>query len=111
MSGTAGTASWSGVERLTGEEPHRTCRFDSQARASGSGMTRDQIFMGAAIALICVMGLLNDVWFLQNTRKGRWLVERFGDDRARLVLRVALLGGAVFGLLLAADVVRPLRWG
>lgn len=74
-------------------------------------MPRDQIFMGAAMALVCLVGLQNGNWILANTGKGRWLVERMGDARARVVLRLVLVVGVVAGALLAADIIRPLRWG
>lgn len=73
-------------------------------------MSRDQVVMGLGIALLCVTGLWNGRWFLEHTRKGQRLVGTFGDVRALWVLRFLFVAGAAFGLLLAADVIRPIQW-
>jgi hypothetical protein len=73
-------------------------------------MSTDQIFMGAAVVIVCATGLYNDRWFIQNTRKGRRLVGWFGETGSIWVLRGLLIGGAVFGALLAAGFVNPVRW-
>ena len=73
-------------------------------------MRNDQTIMGVAIALVCAAGLAKSAWFLENTRKGRWLARRLGDRPAVWMLRSVLCGGIVFGVLLAVNVIRPLRW-
>jgi hypothetical protein len=73
-------------------------------------MPPEQILIGAATAVLCVIGLLQRRWLLENTRKGRWLVERFGPVRAAWLLCVLLAGGAVFGTLLATGIVNPVQW-
>ena len=62
------------------------------------------------MALICAAGLLKSAWFLESTRKGRNLSRWFGDRVGLWVLRGLLFGGIVFGVLLAMDVIRPMRW-
>lgn len=73
-------------------------------------MVNEQFVMGLGIALVCLAGLLKERWLLANTRKGQRLVTWFGSRRALWVLRGLLALGAVFGALLAVDVVRPMRW-
>lgn len=73
-------------------------------------MSYDQLFMGVAVAALCLMGLCHQQWLLTHTKKGQWLVERFGEQRALWVLRGLLLAGMVFGGLLAAEIVNPIRW-
>lgn len=71
---------------------------------------KEQIFIGAATALLCLIGLVNGRWILDNTKKGQRLANWFGPVRAIWVLRVLLMLGAVFGVLLAADVIEPVQW-
>lgn len=71
---------------------------------------KDQILMGVAVAVLSLVGLWQTDWLVQNTRKGEWLARRLGERRAGLVLRAAFALLAVFGALLAANVIRPLRW-
>jgi hypothetical protein len=73
-------------------------------------MRNDQPFMGVAIALICGAGLAKSAWFLENTRKGQWFARRFGERPGLWVVRTLLCCGVVFGVLLAIDVIRPIRW-
>jgi hypothetical protein len=73
-------------------------------------MPPEQIFIGAATAVLCAIGLVQRRWVLENTRKGRWLVERVGPRHAARVLVALLACGAVFGTLLAIGVVNPVRW-
>lgn len=73
-------------------------------------MPRHQILMGIAVAAISLLGLCNGRWFLENTKKGQRLIGWFGPDRAILVLRGLFLLAMVLGILLAADVIRPVRW-
>jgi hypothetical protein len=73
-------------------------------------MPPEQIIIGAATAVLCVIGLMQHRWLLENTRKGRWLVERVGSVHAAWLLCALLAGGAVFGALLAIGIVNPVRW-
>ena len=66
--------------------------------------------MGAGIITLCVMLLFRDRWILEQTRKGRRLVEWCGPVRAPWVLRAVLLVGITFGGLLAGGVIRPIQW-
>lgn len=66
--------------------------------------------MGAGIIALCVMLWFREGWILEQTRKGRWLVERCGPARAPWVLRAVLLAGITFGGLLAGGVIRPIQW-
>lgn len=66
--------------------------------------------MGAGIITLCLMLLFRERWFLEQTRKGRSLVEWFGAGWALWVLRAILLVGATFGGLLANGTIRPIQW-
>lgn len=70
----------------------------------------DQILMGSAIAVMCVIGAWHSPWLIEHTRKGQRLSNWFGPVRAVWVLRGMLACGAVLGALLATGVVNPLRW-
>jgi hypothetical protein len=70
----------------------------------------EQVLIGVTVALLCGLGLWHDRWLLSGTRKGQRLVGWFGEQRGLWVLRVLLVSGALFGLLLATDVIRPVRW-
>lgn len=73
-------------------------------------MAFEQIFIGSATAILCLMGLGNVPWLLEHTRKGQRLVKRFGDPGATRILKLLLVAGAVFGGLLAAGIINPIRW-
>ena len=73
-------------------------------------MPRDQVFIGVAIALLCLVGLWKDRWFLANTRKGQRLVGWFGEKAAIWGLRFFLALGVLFGIRLSADMIRPVVW-
>jgi hypothetical protein len=73
-------------------------------------LTQDSI-MGAGVVLLCLMIWSRERWFLEQTQKGQWLTTRYGSDRAPWVLRGMLLGGIVFGGLLASGIIRPIQWG
>ena len=79
-------------------------------RVKHGRMQKEQLLMGAVIALLCVAGLVNTRWFLMHTNKGRWLVRRCGETGALWVLRGVFGTGTVFGILLACNVIRPLHW-
>jgi hypothetical protein len=73
-------------------------------------MPKDQVIMGATIAALCAAGLWKGNWIVENTRKGRRLVAWFGPRGALWALRVLMAFGVVFGVLLAADWIRPVQW-
>ncbi len=73
-------------------------------------MPKDQILMGAAVALICTTGLCKARWLLEHTRKGQWLARKCGPPKAIWVLRLFLATGVVFGSLLAAGIINPIQW-
>ena len=73
-------------------------------------MPREQIFIGITVAVLFAAGLCKDRWFLTHTKKGKRLVGWFGEDNAIWVLRGLFGLGVLFGLLLAMNVIRPVRW-
>jgi hypothetical protein len=70
----------------------------------------EQVLIGATVALLCSLGLWHDRWLLTRTRKGQRLIRWFGERRGLWVLRSLLVSAALFGVLLATDVIRPARW-
>lgn len=66
--------------------------------------------MGAAIAALSGLGVWQAQWCLEETSKGRRLVDRFGEGRALLLWRLALLLGVFFGAALATGLVNPVSW-
>lgn len=66
--------------------------------------------MGIAIVLLSLLLLARDQWFLTETPKGKRLVNRFGPGKALWIFRGLLGLLAIVGGLLAADVIRPLKW-
>lgn len=75
-----------------------------------STMPGEQIIIGTTVTVLCALGWLMDEWFLDRTKKGKRLVGWFGRDKAVWVLRIFFAAGILFGTLLAADVIRPVRW-
>jgi len=75
-----------------------------------SGMPGHQIFIGSTVALLCLWGLFKHRWFLETTKKGKRLIARFGDRKAAWILNGLFVMGIVFGILLAIDVIHPIRW-
>ena len=73
-------------------------------------MPTDQIFIGAMVAVLCLVGFFKDRWFLQNTRKGKWLAEKFGEQTSLWIVRGLLGTGTLFGVLLACNVIQPVQW-
>jgi hypothetical protein len=73
-------------------------------------MPTHQIVMGAAVAALSFVAFLKTDWLLRNTSKGEWLTRKFGERKARLYVRSFFFFAAVFGVLLATNVVRPLQW-
>jgi hypothetical protein len=74
-------------------------------------MPRDQLLMGIAVASVCLLGLWKDRWFLANTKKGKQFARWFGEERGLWALRILFGVGALFGVLLASDIIRPIaQW-
>lgn len=73
-------------------------------------MVDPQVFMGVAIAGLCVVAIVNEQWLLSNTGKGQRLSERFGKKRAQWMARALFWIGALFGAGLAGGLVNPIRW-
>lgn len=74
------------------------------------GRFSQDVVMGTAIVLVCLMLLVRERWFLAETGKGQRLVRRFGMARAVWILRGVLLGIAILGGLLAGGIIRPVQW-
>ena len=75
-----------------------------------AAMEPEQVFIGGATAGLCLIGIWQNRWFLEHTRKGRRLADWFGTRRAAWVLRGLFALGAVLGTLLATGVINPVRW-
>lgn len=73
-------------------------------------MPTEQIFIGATVALLCLLGFIKERWLLEHTRKGRWLAQKWGEQAGLTILRCLLGSGALFGILLACNVIRPVQW-
>lgn len=73
-------------------------------------MPLDQVFIGVMTAVLCGAGIVHRRWLIEQTRKGRWLAERWGATQAERVLVAILLCGVALGLLLAIGVIKPVRW-
>lgn len=73
-------------------------------------MLNPQLFMGGAVAVLCGAALRYDRWFLEETTKGRRLVNWLGETRAVWVCRFALAVGIAFGVALASGIVNPVAW-
>lgn len=72
---------------------------------------RTQILIGLLILIGSLLGIRHDLWILRESRYGRVCVWMFGSESGGLKgLRVALGLLALFGLLLALNVVRPIHW-
>jgi hypothetical protein len=73
-------------------------------------MIATQTAMGVMVVGLCLFAAWHNDWLLVNSRYGRRLVIWFGPVGGRRALIGFFLAGAVFGVLLAADVVRPIHW-
>ncbi len=73
-------------------------------------MIATQTTIGAVVVGLCLFGMWHDRWLLENSRYGRRLVNVFGEIGGRRALFVLLAAGIVFGILLAADIIRPIQW-
>jgi hypothetical protein len=54
-------------------------------------MPADQIIIGSIVAGLCAFGIWHRNWLLVETRKGRWLVNRWGRPRAGRILTIMLI--------------------
>jgi hypothetical protein len=72
-------------------------------------MVPQHVAMGLAIVLVSLFLLINQQRLLVHSRYGRLLRHWFGEERSPHVLRVLLALTAIFGVLLAIEVVRPLN--
>ena len=68
----------------------------------------DQIVMGVGVAVMCVVGLRQESWLLDEWTPAQWLRRQWGDGPASTALRTMLIGGVTFGVLLASGVVNPI---
>jgi hypothetical protein len=73
-------------------------------------MIPTQTAMGVLIVGLCLFGLWHIGWLLEHSRYGRRLVIWFGEIGGRRTLAWLLIAGAMFGVLLATDVIRPIQW-
>jgi hypothetical protein len=73
-------------------------------------MIATQTAIGAVVVGLCLFGMWHDRWLRENSRYGRRLVNVFGEIGGRRALFVLLAAGIVFGILLAADIIRPIQW-
>ncbi len=73
-------------------------------------MNRQRVLVGSLIVVLCVLLFLKERWFLENTAKGRRLHRWFGPTQAPRVFRGLIVGGMIFGGLLASGVIRPIQW-
>jgi len=76
----------------------------------GVSMPKEQIAIGAIVAVLCLAGAWKERWLLEHSKYGHRLIGWFGPQRAPWVLRCLLCGGIVFGVLLATNVIHPVRW-
>lgn len=68
------------------------------------------MFIGSVFALICLAAVWHGRWLVAHTPKGQGLARRLGEAKAVWLVRGVFAAGAVFGALLAADVIRPVQW-
>ena len=67
----------------------------------------EQQLIGLIVALLGGLAWYHRRWLLEQTPKGRGLVEWLGFDRARWVFGALVATIVVFGVLLACNVIRP----
>jgi hypothetical protein len=73
-------------------------------------MPADQILIGCITAGMCGLGLWKRNWLLRETPKGQRLVARCGEKKAVRIVTVLLGIGFLCGVLLACNILKPLRW-
>lgn len=73
-------------------------------------MNGTQILMGLVIVGGCLMGCRNERLILTETKYGSLIRKVCGERNAPTVLRILLFTGGVLGILLAANILKPIRW-
>jgi hypothetical protein len=73
-------------------------------------LVSSQVFIGAAIAILCSAAVRYDQWFVHRTTKGQRLTSTFGEQNAVWIWRGCLLAAAIFGVCLAAGLINPMTW-
>jgi hypothetical protein len=68
-----------------------------------------QLFMGSAIAALCLIGLRFDRPVVEQTRKGKWLSGKVGLNKAIWIWRSILFIGFGFGAALACRWINPMN--
>lgn len=69
----------------------------------------ENVVIGVFVLVFSLLGLIKEQWFLTNTRKGQRLTQWFGPQHGLWVLRIIFLTGAIFGALLAANLIQPMQ--
>lgn len=73
-------------------------------------MLDSQVFMGIAVAFLCLVGLATHRWLVEQTAKGHRLSARFGEAEARWIVQFLFAAGILFGGALASGLINPVRW-
>ncbi|WP_029246964.1 hypothetical protein [Schlesneria paludicola] len=73
-------------------------------------MIPQHVLVGGLTAILCLMLLMRQTWFLEHSKKGRRLVQWFGPQKARWVLLGLTWFGVILGILIATQVLRPIQW-
>ncbi|HID22309.1 MAG TPA: hypothetical protein EYP14_07900 [Planctomycetaceae bacterium] len=100
---------YDGLANHAAVEPFAANRDGRGIPVEAFQMRNDQTFMGIAVVAICAAGWWHARWFLSETKKGQRLVRWFGRQGALRVFRSLMIAGAVFGALLAAGIINPIR--
>lgn len=75
-----------------------------------TAMSGEQIAIGVLTAGLCLVGIWHREWLVQETRKGRRLSNWCGKTRALWIVTILLGVGVLWGVLLALDIVHPVKW-
>ena len=73
-------------------------------------MIPQHVLIGVGVVVLCIMGLIKERWFLENSANGRRLVHWCGATAAPTVFKGLMAMAIVFGALLAAGIIRPIQW-
>lgn len=73
-------------------------------------MIPEHVIVGLLVFALCTVLFFNGTWFLERTAKGHRLVSWFGPTNAPWVLKGLAGLGMLFGALLAAKIIQPIRW-
>ncbi len=73
-------------------------------------MIPQHVLIGGLLTILCLMGLVKETWVLRNSAYGKCLVRWFGPRQAPAAYRVLLGITVIFGVLLAAGIIRPVKW-